>query len=119
MKKENKNNLRSFRYSDRVAEILEGFVGDSMNAKFENLVLFCFDALEDSKKDYEYYKRCADDERREWLGLHKRLDVINGMIEELQSMKNRLSDMADTIGQIEELCNTKKSPGVSGREGIS
>ena len=119
MKKENKNNLRSFRYSDRVAEILEGFAGDSMNAKFENLVLFCFDALEESKKDYEYYKRCADDERREWLGLHKRLDVINGMIEELQSMKNRLSDMADTIGQIEELCNTKKSPGVSGREGIS
>ena len=45
--------------------------------------------------------------------------MINGMIEELQSMKNRLSDMADTIGQIEELCNTKKSPGVSGREGIS
>lgn len=50
MKKENKNNLRSFRYSDRVAEILEGFDGDSMNAKFENLVLYCFDGLEDKKK---------------------------------------------------------------------
>jgi len=40
-----KSNLRSFRYSDRVAEILEGFEGNSLNEKFENLVLYCFDEV--------------------------------------------------------------------------
>lgn len=33
--KDTKNNIRSFRYSDRVAQILESMEGDSLNAKFE------------------------------------------------------------------------------------
>lgn len=116
MKKENKNNLRSFRYSDRVAEILEGFKGDSMNAKFENLVLFCFDGLDDAKKDYEKYKYYADSERKEWLNLHHQLSVVNDMIKELESMKKRLLELSDSIGIIEE-CNTKIKPGLSGQNG--
>lgn len=38
-----KPNIRSFRYSDEVACILEGYRGDSLNAKFENLIedAFC------------------------------------------------------------------------------
>ena len=47
--KEKKTNIRSFRYSDRVAEILEASEGDTLNEKFENLVLFCSDGLEDIK----------------------------------------------------------------------
>ncbi|MBE7724524.1 MAG: hypothetical protein E7244_08870 [Enterocloster citroniae] len=43
--KDTKNNIRSFRYSDRVAQILESMEGDSLNAKFENLVIFCHDRL--------------------------------------------------------------------------
>ena len=37
-----KNNLRSFRFSDEVAAILDRFEGASMNDKFENLILHCF-----------------------------------------------------------------------------
>lgn len=37
-----KTNLRSFRYSDEVAGILEAFGGGSLNEKFENLILHCF-----------------------------------------------------------------------------
>lgn len=40
-----KSNLRSFRYSDRVAEVLEKFKGNTLNEKFENLVLYCFDEV--------------------------------------------------------------------------
>jgi hypothetical protein len=46
-----KPNIRSFRYSDEVARILEGFEGESMNAKFENLVLYCYKALPQKKKE--------------------------------------------------------------------
>jgi len=46
-----KSNIRSFRYTDDVAKILNDFAGDSMNQKFENLVLFCFQRLEIRKKD--------------------------------------------------------------------
>lgn len=40
-----RTNSRSFRYSDRVAEILENFEGDSLNDKFNNLVIYCFDEV--------------------------------------------------------------------------
>lgn len=40
-----RTNSRSFRYSDRVAEILENFEGDSLNDKFNNLVIYCFNEL--------------------------------------------------------------------------
>lgn len=45
-----KSNLRSFRYSDRVAEILEKFKGNNLNEKFENLVLYCFDEVPKREK---------------------------------------------------------------------
>ena len=35
-----KSNLRSFRYSDEIAAILEAQEGNSLNEKFESLVLF-------------------------------------------------------------------------------
>jgi hypothetical protein len=41
-----KSNLRSFRYTDEVAAILEAQEGNSLNEKFESLVLFCFYNLE-------------------------------------------------------------------------
>lgn len=45
-----KSNIRSFRYSDRVAEILEQQPGDSLNAKFEALVLRCYDELPETQQ---------------------------------------------------------------------
>lgn len=41
-----KNNIRSFRYSDEIACILEQQPGESLNAKFEYLVEQCFCEIE-------------------------------------------------------------------------
>jgi hypothetical protein len=49
-----KSNLRSFRYTDEVAVILEAQEGSSLNEKFESLVLFCFYKLESRKKDLQH-----------------------------------------------------------------
>ena len=48
-----KSNIRSFRYSDEVAAILEGFGSkdQSMNSKFEDLVLHCYYRLPDLEKE--------------------------------------------------------------------
>ena len=53
--KEKKTNIRSFRYSDRVAEILEASEGNTLNEKFENLVLFCYDELPGVKNELDMY----------------------------------------------------------------
>lgn len=46
-----RTNSRSFRYSDRVAEILENFGGDSLNDKFNNLVIYCFNEVPKRQKE--------------------------------------------------------------------
>ena len=45
-----KPNIRSFRYSDKVAEILDSHRGDTLNEKFENLVSDCFLMIEERKE---------------------------------------------------------------------
>lgn len=55
MNKNQKTNIRSFRYSDRVASILESMEGANLNAKFENLVLFCNDKFPEVEKRYRTY----------------------------------------------------------------
>jgi len=56
-----KTNIRSFRYSDRVAEILEAQEGTSLNDKFENLVLFCFDRVPAMEKRVNEIKKEISD----------------------------------------------------------
>lgn len=65
-----KTNIRSFRYSDRVAEILEAQEGTSLNDKFESLVLFCFDRVPALEKRVEDLKN----EISEKLGLIRDFD---------------------------------------------
>lgn len=48
-----KINLRSFRYSDEVAAILEQQEGTSLNDKFENLVLTCYYKLPEIQKSID------------------------------------------------------------------
>lgn len=67
--KEKKTNIRSFRYSDRVAEILESSEGNTLNEKFENLVLFCFDELPKVKRDLDMYQNLIKEEKDKYFGL--------------------------------------------------
>ena len=83
--KDTKNNIRSFRYSDRVAQILESMEGDSLNAKFENLVLFCHDRLPEVQKKYDMYKSMAD---RQWNEFMELSDLRDGIKRDLTNVES-------------------------------
>ena len=74
-----KPNIRSFRYSDRVAQILEAQPGDSLNAKFEALVLTCYDKLPE---------------------VERRLDRLN---EQIEVSRKQLADMTAMERNCEQL----------------
>ena len=99
--KEKKTNIRSFRYSDRVAEILEASEGDTLNEKFENLVLFCSDGLEDTKKEYE---NLIIDSRKTWRELGDSLYVVGDMVKELNSIRRRIEELSKELGVVEKAC---------------
>lgn len=99
-----KSNIRSFRFSDEVAGILEAYKGGSLNEKFENLILHCFwegkriDAqLAEKRKEYDRLCKSVQDKRTELMEF-----------ETLLSDKKRISGaisrlMLDIVGYNERM----------------
>ena len=80
-----KNNLRSFRYSDEIAAILEAQEGNSLNEKFESLVLFCFYSLEKRKKDLALIEKDIKRERERLHNLQKATEELRELEKNIQS----------------------------------
>ena len=99
--KDTKNNIRSFRYSDRVAQILESMEGDSLTATFENLVLFCHDRLPEVQKKYDMYKSMAD---RQWNEFMELSDLRDGIKRDLRNVENKLCSLDELLEFTESRC---------------
>lgn len=80
-----KSNLRSFRYSDEVAAILEAQEGNSLNEKFESLVLFCFYKLESRKKDLQKIEADIKRERERLYNLQRATEELRQLERDLLS----------------------------------
>ena len=75
-----KSNIRSFRFSDEIACILNSQPGDNMNAKFERLVETCY---------------CEQDRKQE------QLDRINAEIEKRRQVLRNLERATSELAQLE------------------
>lgn len=78
-----KNNIRSIRFSDELAELIDRQVGSSFTQKFENLITRCVWEL--PKKEEEI----------------RRLDtMIDRKRKELRAMQEQISKMSYTVNRI-------------------
>lgn len=102
MSRDLKCNSRSFRFTDRVLEILESFEGDNINSKFENLVLFCFDKLPEVKKQYALYESKVVDAKQELYELWDRKRFVEGVISKLNYLDVQLGNIVDTVDKEKE-----------------
>jgi len=75
---------------------------DSLNAKFENLVLFCYDRLPEVKSKYESYKKMAD---REWNEFMELSDLRDSIKRDLNNIDSRLRSLDDLMSYVERKCN--------------
>lgn len=75
-----KNNIRSFRFSDEIACILNAQPGENMNAKFERLVETCY---------------CEQERKQE------QLDRINAEIEKRRQVLRNLERATAELVQLE------------------
>lgn len=88
-----KGNIRSFRYSDRVREILDKQEGNSLNEKFEKLVLYCNDSVPKIKKDIARWDKALKDKQRAYNRAYESLAKINDLIRTLEGLE-RLGNQA-------------------------
>lgn len=96
MSKELKNNIRSFRYSDRVADILEGMEGKNLNEKFENLVLTCYCKLPDIMGEIERQERHLHFMRDDYMEL---LELKYRIESRLKSVDSLVADIDGAVAR--------------------
>lgn len=97
-----KNNIRSIRFSDELAELIDRQVGDTFTEKFENLVTRCVWELPQKEAELERLKKQIDERKqelrelwrsaREWRGtmqkINARLMALEVTIEEETTIRN-------------------------------
>lgn len=78
-----KNNIRSIRFSDELAELIERQQGDTFTQKFENLVTRCVWELPAKQREVKQLEGLIREKR-------ERLVELSGQVRELESSINEL-----------------------------
>lgn len=81
----NKSNIRSIRFSDDLAELIDHQVGDTFTAKFENLITRCVWELPEKEKQLAAIQERIDRERQ-------RLDRLQKVTYELRMLEEYLQN---------------------------
>ena len=85
-----KNNIRSIRFSDALAELIDRQVGNTFTEKFENLVTRCVWELPQKERELERLNQVIS-ERRQQLGR---------MSQTAKSLSRQLTDMSCKIMEL-------------------
>ena len=78
-----KNNIRSIRFSDELAELIDRQQGDTFTQKFENLVTRCVWELPAKQRQLKQLEGLIQEKR-------ERLLELSGQVRELESFLNEL-----------------------------
>jgi chromosome segregation ATPase len=78
-----KNNIRSIRFSDELAELIDCQQGDTFTQKFENLVTRCVWELPAKQRQVKQLESLIQEKR-------ERILELSGQVRELESFLNEL-----------------------------
>lgn len=79
-----KNNIRSIRFSDELAELIDQQVGDTFTQKFENLVTRCVWELPKKEEQLEQLEKRISQKRQELAELSSRSAKIIHTVSDLE-----------------------------------
>lgn len=100
-----KNNIRSFRYSDEIANILEQQKGSNLNEKFNNLIIFSFlraKQFQDQIDDLTSRRDAIAKELYDLQDKSRALRHLKTNIDEAEKAIKYIEDMAKRIAVFEE-----------------
>lgn len=98
----NKNNIRSIRFSDELAELIDRQVGRTFTEKFENLITRCVWELPQKEKELERIQTEIDQKKKQFYDMSRKAADTRAMLEDLQNKTKILQYAIDRyISQIE------------------
>lgn len=99
-----KNNIRSIRFSDELAELIDRQVGRTFTEKFENLVTRCVWELPKKEAELEGIEKRISQERQRLRELEqKRTDLQRVMAGLDRALNQCIYSAGETIKQLEKL----------------
>ena len=99
-----KNNIRSIRFSDEMADLIDRQIGDTFTQKFESLVTRCVWELPQKEEELRRIQQQINKERQ-------RLDEVRKIAEQLESLAQDLRYAGLYVGKIVQRVddNTKRA----------
>ncbi len=95
-----KSNIRSIRFSDELAELIERQIGDTFTQKFENLITRCVYELPEKERQLERYEQAIRDKRQQLTDLSKKATTYAA---ELRALERQMLMISATIREMQEL----------------
>lgn len=80
-----KNNIRSIRFSDELADLIERQMGDTFTQKFENLITRCVWELPEQEKRLEKVREDIRLERKRLYNLQRATEQLRLLERDIQS----------------------------------
>lgn len=89
-----KPNIRSIRFSDELAELIDRQVGNSFTEKFEGLISRCVWELPQKEAELKRIQEELQQERKRLADLRKRREKLDRVIQSIQqSLDYQLKDL--------------------------
>ena len=85
-----KNNIRSIRFSDDLAELINRQQGDNFSQKFENLITRCVWELPKWEQELKRTKAEVEQEREKLWDLRKQTEQLRMLSRDIQSAERDL-----------------------------
>lgn len=89
-----KNNIRSIRFSDEMAELIDAQVGDTFTQKFENLITRCVWELPAKEKQLADIQAQISRERQRLFDLQRATEQLRMLEQNLQRAERDLKVVA-------------------------
>lgn len=80
-----KNNIRSIRFSDEMADLIDRQIGDTFTQKFENLITRCVWELPQKEEQLKKIQEQINQERKRLFALQKATENLRRLEKDIQS----------------------------------
>ena len=85
-----KNNIRSIRFSDELAELIDRQVGDTFTQKFENLITRCVWELPKKEEEIRRLDTMIDCKRQELRAMQEQINRVSCTVSRIQQQTAQL-----------------------------
>lgn len=83
-----KSNIRSIRFSDELADLIDRQIGDTFTAKFENLITRCVWELPQKEEELKRVQANIDRERQRLRNLEKATEELRMLERDIKSAQH-------------------------------